>query len=209
MIRTRIVELTTLEAIAYRCKLRGGQVGLVIQRADLAQPGLATLNRDTGDADIAANVPPAHYPEAAFAEALELTQGLPYTARGKLKVVPEREAAEEIVETAEESAAVCSREYAAVVAAYTDKRGLLSYELLNKDFIQFAKSSKVVEGLVAEGASVEAIRDHVARARLEQLTGNRDLSDAQIAAIVALLDEVSPRSVFREFTAEIRKLLAR
>ncbi|MFN3938795.1 MAG: hypothetical protein ACK4KW_14610, partial [Gemmobacter sp.] len=158
MIRTRIVELSTIDAIAYRRKLRGGKTGLVIQRADMAQPGLATINRNDGTADIAANTPREGYPPEAFAEAVELTQGLPFTARGAIKVVPQRETSDEVEETAEEAAAVSSAEYEAVVRAYTDKRGVLSYDLLNKDFIQFAKSSKVVAGMVADGAPVEAIR---------------------------------------------------
>ncbi|MDT9191342.1 MAG: hypothetical protein P5681_26925, partial [Limnospira sp. PMC 894.15] len=69
--------------------------------------------------------------------------------------------------------------------------------VLNKDFIQFTKSNRHVAKLVADGASVDAIRSHVVRAKLEWLTGNRNLTDAQIERIVEMLDEVSPRSVFR------------
>lgn len=209
MIRTRIVELSTIEAIAYRRRLRGGHSGVVVQRFDTAQPGLASLNRNDGSPDVAANVPRDLYPVEAFEEALELTSGLPYNQRGKVRLSAERETPEEVEETEAEIAAVCSDEYAAVVAAYTDKRGALSYELLNKDFIQFAKSSKVVSRMVGERASVEDIRTHVVRAKLEFLTGNRDLSDAQIAAIVEMLDEISPRNVFRTLNDEIRKMLAR
>ena len=48
VIRTRLVELSTLEAVAYRQKLRGGQSGVVILRPDTAQPGLALLNHQSG-----------------------------------------------------------------------------------------------------------------------------------------------------------------
>jgi hypothetical protein len=47
VIRTRLVELSSLEAVAYRQKLRGGQSGVVILRPDTAQPGLALLNHQS------------------------------------------------------------------------------------------------------------------------------------------------------------------
>ncbi len=209
MIRTRIVELSTIDAIAYRQKLRGGRSGVVIQRFDTDQPGLATLSRNDGSPDIAPSTPPNLYPVEAFAEAFALTTGLPYTARGRVKLSARVETPDEIEETVEEAATVNSAEYAAVVAAYTDRNGALSYDLLNKDFIQFAKSSNHVARMVSEKASVEAILGHVVRAKLEFLTGNRNLSDAEVDAIVAMLDAVSPRNVFKTVTDEIRKMLAR
>ena len=60
VIRTRLVELSSLEAVAYRQKLRDGQSGVVILRSDTAQPGLALLNHQTGEPDPAANTPAAH-----------------------------------------------------------------------------------------------------------------------------------------------------
>jgi len=209
MIRTPLVELSTIEAVAYRRKLRGGHSGVVIMRYDTAQPGLAMLNRNSGEPDLAANVPPGLYPVEAFREALELTSGLPYGARGPVRLTAASEAPDEVEETEAEAATVCSREYAAIVQAYTNRKGELSYDLLNKDFIQFAKSSKVVADMVTARAPVEAIRDHVVKVKLEQLTGNRSLSDAQTRAIVEMLDAVSPRNVFRAFNDEIRKMLAR
>ncbi len=57
VIRTRLVELSSLDAVAYRQKLRGGQSGVVILRPDTAQPGLALLNHQSGQPDPAANNP--------------------------------------------------------------------------------------------------------------------------------------------------------
>lgn len=209
MIRTRMVEMTTMEAVAFRRKLRGGQTGLVIQPFGGDQPGLALIDKPTGDPRPAQNNPRGVYPDAAFAEATELTAGLPFTARGAVRLEVRRESAEEVEETPEETAAVSSAEYEAVVKAYTDKRGNLSYALLNKDFIQFAKGSKRVADMVAEGASPEAIRAHVVRVKLEGLTGNRNLTDAQIDAIVSMLEDANPRHVFRELNDELRRMLAR
>lgn len=212
MIRTRIVELTGFPGIAFRRRLKGGQTALIVQPYDGGQPGNAMVDRAHGHAAPAANTPARYTPEV-FAEAYELTQGLPFTARGAVRVSadmagfgqPEPDGQDDEAEVA----AVCSDEYRAVVDAYTDKSGNLSYALLNKDFIQFAKSNRHVARMVADRAPVEAIRAHILRAKLEWLTGNRDLTDAQIGRIVEMLDEVSPRSVFRELDAELRRMLAR
>ncbi|WP_035985686.1 hypothetical protein [Leptolyngbya sp. KIOST-1] len=212
MIRTKIVELSTIEAAAYRQKLRGGKSGVVVMRYDTDQPGLASFSRNTGDPVPNANVNLELFPLEAFQEALELTAGLPYSKRGPVKLSgqPPASTPEEDLETdaPEDEATVDSAEYAAVVAAYTNKKGELSYDLINKDFIQFARSSKIVGDMVANGASQDEIRSHIVKVKLEQLTGNRDLSETQAQRIVDMLDEVSPRFVFRELNDEIRKLLS-
>ena len=204
-----MVELSTIEAVAYRRKLRGGKSGVVVMRYDSAQPGLATMNKGTGEPDLAANVPTDLFPVEAFREALELTSGMPYSRRGAVKLSGQSEEPADAEETAEELATVDSAEYAAVVAAYTNRKGELSYDLLNKEYIQFAKSSKVVADMVADKASVEDIRDHVAKVKFEAVTGNKSLTIEQVRRIIEMLDEVSPKHVFKEFNDEIRKLLAR
>jgi len=217
VIRTRLVELSTLEAVAYRQKLRGGQSGVVILRPDTAQPGLALLNHQSGQPDPAANTPAALYPLEAFQEALELTSGLPYSSRGPVRspaVVPGTPAAEAASpELAEEAsgadlATVNSADYQAIVKAYTNKKGEISYELLNKALIQAARSNPYVSELVARGASEVEIRDHVVKANFEAVTGNRAISQAEVHAILEMLDAVSPRSVLRDLNDELRRLLA-
>ncbi|MCP1313900.1 MULTISPECIES: hypothetical protein [unclassified Halomonas] len=208
MIRTTMVELSTIEAAAYRQKLRGGHSGVVILRYDTEQPGIATLNRKSGEPDPSHHTDTTLFPLEAFKEALELTSGMPYSRRGKVKLsgVKEEESSQE--ETAEELATVDSAEYEAIVKTYTNRKGELSYELLNKDFIQFAKGSKVVSDMVANHASQDEIRQHVIKVKLEGITGNRELTEAQTQRIVDMLDEVSPRHVFKELNDEIRKMLA-
>ncbi|MBZ5488164.1 hypothetical protein HW452_11580 [Halomonas aquamarina] len=208
MIRTIMVELSTIEAAAYRQKLRGGHSGVVIMRYDTDQPGMATVNRKSGEPDPSHHTDLTLFPLEAFQEAMELTSGMPYSRRGKVKLSGEKEDASAQEETEEELATVDSAEYEAIVKAYTNRKGELSYELLNKDFIQFAKGSKVISDMVANHASEEEIRNHVVKVKLESLTGNRELTTAQTQRIVEMLDEVSPRHVFRELNDEIRKMLA-
>ncbi len=218
VIRTRLVELSSLEAVAYRQKLRGGQVGVVILRQDVPQPGLALLNRQSGSADPAHNTPSDLYPLEAFEEAIELTSGLPYSSRGPVRspaavgagTGEEGPVPAELGEDAspEAVATVRSADYGAIVKAYTNKKGELSYELLNKALIQAGRSNPFVATMVANGASLEEIRDHVVKANFEAVTGNRSLSQDEVTRIVELLDEVSPRSVLREFNDDLRNLLA-
>lgn len=209
MIRTIMVELSTIEAAAYRQKLRDGNSGIVIMRYDTDQPGIATVNRKSGEPDPSHNTNLEQFPLEAFKEVMELTYGMPYSRRGKVKLSGEREDASAQEETAEELATIDSAEYEAIVNAYTNRKGELSYELLNKDFIQFAKSSTVISDMVANHASEEEIRNHVVKVKLESLTGNRELTVAQTQRIIEMLDEVSPRHVFKELNDEIRKMLSR
>ena len=43
--------------------------------------------------------------------------------------------------------------------------------------------------------------------KFRSICGNGDLTDEQVLAITELLDEVSPKGVFREFNGEIRRKL--
>lgn len=218
VIRTRLVELSTVEAVAYRQKLRGGQVGVVILRQDSAQPGLALLNRQSGSADPAHNTPADLYPLEAFEEAIALTAGLPYASRGPVRspasvggaLAGDGPVPAELGEEAspEAVATVNSADYGAIVKAYTNQKGELSYELLNKALIQAGRSNPFVATMVANGASLEEIRDHVVKANFEAVTGNRALHQDEVNRIVELLDEVSPRAVLREFNDDLRKRLA-
>jgi len=222
VIRTRLVELSTLEAVAYRQKLRGGQSGVVILRPDTAQPGLALLNHQSGQPEPAANTPAALYPLEAFQEALELTSGLPYSSRGPVRspgavtstpvaaAASSPDAAPELAEepSSADLATVNSADYQAIVKAYTNKKGELSYELLNKALIQAARSNPYVAEMIGRGASEAEIRDHVVKANFEAVTGNRAISQPEVHAILELLDAVSPRLVLRDLNEELRRILA-
>ena len=61
---------------------------------------------------------------------------------------------------------------------------------------------------VARSASEAEIRDHLVKANFEAVTGNRAISQAEVNAILELLDAVSPRSVLRDLNEELRRILA-
>jgi hypothetical protein len=79
---------------------------------------------------------------------------------------------------------------------------------MNKDFIQFARSSKVAWEMLSSNASLNELRDQVIKAKSETLSGNTRLTSAQIGFITDLLDEVSPKSFFCDFEDDLRKMLA-
>lgn len=209
MIRTSVVELSTIDGVAYRTKLPAGGSGIVILTEGEKQPGIASISKTSGEAIPAKNNPKGVYPQEAFDEAIALTTGLPYKKLGPVKYT-KRKAVEEAPEAASEpeEVVVDSAEYEKIVEKYTDKNGKLSYELLNKDMIKFLHSSSTARQMVADQKTPEEIRLYVAGSKFRSITGNHELTDEQVEKIAELLDEVYPKGVFKEFNDEIRKGLA-
>ena len=208
MIRTSVVELTTIPAVAYRQKLPAGGSGVTICRYGEKQCGVASVSTRSGKAIPADNTPPELYPAEAFQEALALTRGLPYKRLGKVTVL-KKSFKEQEPKAAEEEPPVDMAAYDMLVTKYTDKTGRLSYELLSKDLIKLLKSSSVARGLVAEQAGPAKIRNYVVGAKFRDVTGNRDLTDKQVKQLAEMLDNVYARGVFTDLNAEIRKALAK
>lgn len=215
MIRTNSVTLSSLpSAIAYRRKAPSGGSALVIVRAETPQPGIATISKTSGKPILAANTSAELYPEEAFEEALTLTAGMPYRKQGKPAAPQATEAAvEEAIEDEpieeEIEVVIDSVEYQRLLDAYTTKEGKLSYDLMNKEMIQFAHKSEMVARMVAAGEPEEAIITYVVGTKFRNATGNKELTDEQVAAMAELIDEVSPRGAFKELKRTIRSMLGK
>ena len=207
MIRTDVVKLTTIPAAAYRQKLAAGGAGIVIIRNDYKQPGIASISKTSGQAIPVANLPKDKYPAEAFQEAIELTAGLPYTKRKAPSKVffPAKE--KETPEIQELEIVIDSDEYQKVVDMYTDKKGKLSYSLLNKDLIKFVHFSSVARSMISKKASEDEICLYAVGSKFRAITDNHKLSDEQFLKMIELLDEVSPKGVLTEFREELRKSL--
>lgn len=208
MIRTDVVNLTMIEAVAFRQKLTAGGSGITILRYDMEQPGIASISKTSGEAIPTANTPTDLYPLEAFQEAIKLTSGMPYKKRGGVRL--EKKAVEEVKpeaneEALEEEVFIDSNEYQTLVEHYTDKNGKLSYELLNRDLIHFAHASKVVRSMLDEGAALKEIRSYIVCTKFRTVIGNKKLTEAQVLKMADLLDEVSPQSVFKALDSELRK----
>jgi len=215
IIRTQAVELNSIPAIAHKQKLTAGGAGLKMQRLDTAAAAVFTIDRRTGDARPYGPYDESLFPEEAVQEALELTQGLPFSARGKIAVksfitTSETEPEDVTEDQVEAVDMVDSDEYKAIISRYSDEKGKLNYTLMNKDFIQFTAKSKVAGEMFASRASEEAILLFVIKSRATFLSGKKEsLDDAQVAALIETLDEIDPRSAFKELKAWIRRMLAK
>lgn len=209
MIRTNTVQLTTIPAVGFRHKLTSGGSGITILRPDVKQPGIASISNFTGEPIPAVNTDTKLYPPEAFREVMSLTFGMPYRKQKNLKVTEDMiiKPSEEKEEELPEEIIVSSEDYGKIIDKYTDKDGHLSYDLLNKDCIRFLKSSTVVSEMIGKHAKAEKIRRYIAANRYRTVTGNEELSDAEADKITELLDEVSPKGVFKELNSEIRKAL--
>ena len=215
IIRTTAVELTAIPAIAYKQKLASGGAGVKLFRLDSDATAVFTIDKRTGDVLPFGAYNEKLFPDEAVLESVELTSGLPYTARGKLKITVfddvTSEDAEDVTEDETEKVdMVDSEEYQALTLRYTNEKGKINYTLMNKDFIQFAAKSNVVADMIAEKANVEDILLFIVKSRAAFLAGKKDsISDDEARAIVETMDEIDPRSAFKELTAYIKRVLAK
>lgn len=210
MIRTKAVKLTVIPAIAFRQKLQAGGSGITILRSDVKQPGIASISKTSGEAIPNKQTDIKKYPMEAFKEAMELTKGLPYKKQRTIKANEKlfmKEHQEEY-EIKDEEVIINSDEYQKIIDKYSDKNGKLSYDLMNKDFIKFGKTSSVVRDMITEKKSAAAIRNYIISHKIKNITGNDDLSSKELKKIVELLDEVSPKGVYKELNNEIRRMLS-
>ena len=208
MIRTNVVELKTIKAFAYRQKLGSGDTGITIARPDAKQPGLAIVSKKTGEAVPSVNTDLKKYPPEAFKEAMELTRGMPYRKQGSIKVT-EQMFVKETEEPAEEPAELNAAALEAVTLHYTDRNGKLSYDLINRELIKFAKSSSIVRRMIAEGDKLADIREYIVLNKFRNLARNDKLTDKEVLLIADALDEFDNKSVFKDLNGELKKLLGK
>ena len=211
IIRTKAVELSTIPAIAYKQKLATGGAGIKIMRID-GTSAVCTIDKRSGDMVPYGKQDSDSFPFEAFDEAFELTNSLPYSARGNIKIVEIEENLEEDVTEeapAEQVDMTLSAEYQSIVERYSDEKGKINYALMNKDFIQFASRSKIVSNMVGDNASQDEILETIVKSRASEIARSREsLDDSSVRLLIETLDEIDPRSAFKELKAHINRLLA-
>ncbi|MCL2530241.1 MAG: hypothetical protein FWE41_07965 [Coriobacteriia bacterium] len=212
IIRTKAVELSVIPAIAYKQKLASGGAGIKILRTD-GSSAVCTIDKRSAEMVPYGPLDEEQFPFAAFDEALELTNSLAYSARGNIKVVELEEVQpDDVIEEApvEQVDMTLSPEYEAIVERYSDEKGELNYTLMNKDFIQFAARSKVVSQMIGEGAGQEDILLFIVKSRATEISRQKEsLDDASVLLLIESLDEMNPRSAFKELKAHINRMLSR
>ena len=206
MIRTNVVTLSVIPAIAYREKIKDGGTSLVVLRKGETQPGIAGISKKTGEAIPTKNTNTKKYPKKAFDEAIRLTNGMSFKKQGAVKITDDMFKKEKVKK--EEVVVVDEADYQAIAARYIDKNGNFSYDLINKDFIRFAHSSSIVRTMIDERKPVKAIRKYIVGNKFRNLCGNDDLTDKQVDLIVSRLDELSPKSIFKDLDEYLRKELS-
>ena len=213
IIRTKAVELTAIPAIAYKQKLASGGAGIKILRIDDDKSAVCTIDKRTGEMLPYGSFDESLFPIEAFDEAFELTNSLPYSARGSIKVSPVQiDQQLDVPEQAPQNQTdmTLSPEYQALIDRYSDEKGKLNYTLMNKDFIQFAAKSKVVADMIAQGASQSDILTFIVKSRTTVLANKKEsLDDASVELLIETLDEIDPRSAFKELKAYIIRLQSR
>ena len=207
MIRTNVVTLSVIPAIAYREKLKDGGTSLVVLRKGETQPGIAGISNKTGEAIPTKNTNTKIYPEAAFEEAMELTRGMGFKKQGAVKITDDMFKKKK-VRKEEEPPVLDETAYQAIAARYIDKDGKFSYDLINKDFIRFAHSSSIVRRMIDEKEPVAEIRNYIVANKFRNISGNDDLTDKQVEIIAAFFDEENPRSIFRDLDDYLKKELS-
>ncbi|MBR5048372.1 MAG: hypothetical protein IKX74_01805 [Erysipelotrichaceae bacterium] len=209
MIRTSAVELTTIQALAYRQKLKAGDAGIVILRPDVKQPGMATISRKTGEPVLAATTNKEQYPLEAFREAIALTNGMPFKKQSNIKVTAQTFAEPELPEEEDDFVEINVEALDRITEHYTDKNGRMSYDLVNKELIRFAKSSSIVRNMIDEGRSVNEIRDYIILNKFRNIAGNDGLSDKEVFKIAEVIDGIDGQGMFKQLNSELRKMLAK
>ena len=212
IIRTGAVELTTIPAIAYKQKLATGGSGIKIIRLDQEAEAVATIDKRTAGAVPYRKYDEDLFPMEAFDEAIEATIGLPYSSRGALKVtVTAKPQEEDVTEDAVEGVdMVDSPEYQAILDQYMDEKGKLNYALMNRDFIKFAAKSKSVADMLGNDKSTDDIVKFVVKSRAQTLANSKSvLDDQHTDFLIETLDEIDPRSAFKELKNYINRLQSR
>jgi len=213
IIRTKAVELTAIPAIAYKQKLASGGAGIKILRIDDDKSAVCTIDKRTGELLPYGSLEEDLFPLEAFDEALELTNSLPYSARGSIRVTPiQIDQQLDVTEEAPQNQTdmTLSPEYQALINRYSDEKGKLNYTLMNKDFIQFAAKSTAVSSMIAQSASQSDILTFIVKSRTTLLTNKKEsLDDTSVELLIETLDEIDPRSAFKELKAYIIRLQSR
>jgi len=217
IIRTKVVELEVIPAVAYKIKLKSGGSGIKMHRTDQDMTVFAEVDKRTGDIIIDGRVDENLFPYPAFDEAMDLLAGLPYSGRGKVKIMVSDEVEDDEVctdGTADELPTAAqmleSDEFKAIVDRFSDENGKLNYALMNKQFMQFAQTSKVVGDMMGKKESEGDIRLFILKNRAAFLANKREhLSDDEATALLDALNEINPRSAFKELNLYIRKRMAR
>jgi hypothetical protein len=213
MIRTSTVRIESINGLAYKQKLVAGGAGVTIITPD--DKAVFTINKRDGSPTPYGKVNAEVFSKQVVEEAIALTRGLPYKRLGNIaKVYADAHSDETPVELETEDAkveidVVASAEYKKFVAQYTDKNGKFSYQIMNKDLIQFASKSTKVKELLAEKSDVDTIVKYIVNSKAANLTQGKGMDDEVLTAFIDTFDSMDTRSAFKELRSHLRGKLGK
>ena len=213
MIRTEAVKTTTIPGMAFKQKLQAGGAGITIITPD--DRATFTINKRDGSCVPYGKVDTSVFTEAVVNEVLELTKGLPYRRLGKITKVhldapcEETSTEHEVEDDKVDIDIISSKEYAAFIEMYSDKKGRFSHQLMNKELMQFAAKSGVVGKKLAEKEDVDVIVRYVVKSKAATLARNKEMSEDMLTAFIETIDSICTRSAFKELNAYLRGRLSR
>jgi len=213
MIRTEVVKLTTIPGMGFKQKLQSGGVGITVMTPD--ERATFTVNKRDGSCVPYGKVNTKLFTEEVANEVLELTQGLPYRRLGKItkvhvdKPCEEASVEQEVEDEKADIDIIKSKEYAAFIEKYSDKKGRFSHQLMNKELMQFASKSGVVGKKLAEKEDVDFIVRYVVKSKAATLARTKDMDDETLTAFMETIDSICTRSAFKELNAYLRGRLSR
>jgi len=213
MVRTNAVQMTSIGGMAFKQKLTSGGAGItIITQNDKA---VFTINKRDGACVPYGKVDAAVFTKAVTDEALELTRGLPYRRLGSIiKVYADNHCDETPVELEKNDEKIVtdvieSVEYKEFIAQYTDKNEKFSYQLMNKELMQFAAKSSVVNKMLSEKTAVDTIVMYIVKSKAADLAQNKGMDEVALTAFIDTFDSMNTRSAFKELKAYLRGRLSK
>ena len=213
MIRTEAMRLASVKGLAFKQKLQAGGAGITIITPD--DKAVFTINKRDGACVPYGKVNSDVFVQAVIDEAIELTKGLPYKRLCIIsKVYPDIHCDEgsvdlEVEDSKTEIDVIASTEYSEFIAQYTDKNGKFSYQLMNKELMQFASKSSVVSTKLAEKEDVDTIVRYIVKSKAADLARNRGMDENMLTAFIETFDSMNTRSAFKELRAHLRGKMSR
>ena len=213
MIRTEAVKMSSIKGFAFKQKLQAGGAGLTIITPD--DKAVYTINKRDGACVPFGKVNDDVFIQSVVNEALELTKGLSYKRLGSItKVYADDRCDEgsvdlEVDDNKAEIDVISSAEYREFIAQYTDKNEKFSYQLMNKELMQFASKSSVVSKKLVEKEAVDSIVRYIVKSKAADLAKNRGMDDNMLSAFIDTFDSMNTRSAFKELNAYLRGKMSR
>ena len=213
MVRTATVQLASVNGLAFKQKLTSGGAGITIITPN--DKAVFTINKRDGACVPFGKVDTEIFTKTVTDEALELTRGLPYRRLGAITKVYDDKHCDETpveLETADEKIVIdiiASDEYKEFIAQYTDKNEKFSYQLMNKELMQFASKSSIVDKMLSEKAEIDTIVRYAINSKASDLTHNKGMDEEMLTAFIETFDSMNTRSAFKEFKAHLRGRLSK